>query len=126
MDWNLPWAWDLGATWKLQTRLDVAAGWLGEGDLSSAVISVGPILDLGREGFPVHLEGGVSPTGITRSLYATKDFGEPLQFTSHLGLYWDFATHFRAEYRFQHMSNAGFNHHNPGLNLHMLGVSYVF
>jgi hypothetical protein len=48
------------------------------------------------------------------------------QFTSHLGVNWDFAPHWRVGYRFQHMSNAGLATPNPGLNLHIFSVSYRF
>jgi hypothetical protein len=41
-------------------------------------------------------------------------------------LNWDFATHWRLGYRFQHMSNAGLSQPNPGLNMHMFALSYLF
>jgi len=125
-DWNLPWQWDLGAKWTLQTRLDASGGWFGEGAVGGGIFSAGPLLVWSREGFPIHLEGGVSPTGMTRTVYVDKNFGEPVQFTSHVGLYWDFASHFRLGTRFQHMSNAGMSRHNPGINLVMFNLSYVF
>jgi hypothetical protein len=36
------------------------------------------------------------------------------QFICHLGLNWDFATHWRLSYRYQHMSNADLALENPG------------
>ena len=80
----------------------------------------------GPRELPVSLEGGVSPTGLSRSEFGSKDFGTEIQFTSHVGLNWDFATHWRLSYRFQHMSNADLGTKNPGLNLNMLALSYVF
>jgi hypothetical protein len=125
-DWNLPWKWDLGADWVVQTRLDVAAGWFGEGDVGGGIFSAGPLLVLSQGHFPLSLQGGVSPTGITRTQFNDKDFGEPFQFASSIGLYWDFASHFRLGSRFQHMSNAGLSRHNPGINMVMFSLGYVF
>ena len=65
-------------------------------------------------------------TGLSRDEFGSKDLGGNFQFTSHAGLNWDFAEHFRVGYRFQHMSNAGLREPNPGLNLHLFAVSYLF
>jgi lipid A 3-O-deacylase len=125
-NWNLPWAWSLGSRWRLESRIDASAGWLGDPGGDAAIGTVGPSLVLRLEGFPVTLEGGVSPTLLSRQEFATKNLGSYFQFTSHAGLNWDFAPHWRLGYRFQHMSNAGIGSPNPGLNLHMIGVSYLF
>ncbi len=126
VDWNLPWHWDLGAKLDLQSRLDLSAGWLGNSHSSGAVGTLGPLLALGRERFPISIEGGAGATILSRWEFETKDFGDAVQFTSHIGLYWDIAQHWRLGYRFQHMSNAGISQSNPGLNLHMLALSYRF
>jgi hypothetical protein len=123
---DLPWDWDLGKKWRLQSRLDFSLGWLGDSGHNAAVGTVGPSLLLGRERLPVSLEGGVSPTLLSRHEFGSKDFGTEFQFTSHVGLNWDFAAHWRLGYRFQHMSNAGLGAKNPGLNMHLLSLSYVF
>jgi hypothetical protein len=123
---NLPWRYDLGKEWHVQTRLDFSVGWLG-GRADNAVIgTVGPSLVLSRAGLPLSLEGGVSPTGLSRNAFGSKDFGTECQFTSHVGLNWDFAPHWRLGYRFQHMSNADLASPNPGLNLHVFALSYIF
>lgn len=125
-DWNLPWRCDLGAKMTLQTRLDASAGWFGRGAEGAGIFGAGPFLALGRTGLPLQLEAGANVTGITRTQFVGKNFGDPVQFTSYAGLYWDFLPHFRVGCRFQHMSNASLNQHNPGINLIMAGVSYVF
>jgi hypothetical protein len=126
VDWNLPWHWDLGKTWDLQSRLDFSAGWVGNNRSDAAVGTLGPLLALGRERFPISVEGGSGPTLLSRWDFETKDFGDPVQFTSHIGLYWDIAQHWRLGYRFQHMSNAGISQRNPGLNLQVMALSYRF
>jgi hypothetical protein len=125
-NWNLPWAWDLGKEWRLQSRLDFSAGWLGDRGNNAAIGTAGPSLVVSRVGLPLSLDGGVSSVMLSRSEFGSKDFGMDLQFASHVGLNWDFARHWRLSYHFQHMSNAGLASPNPGLNMHMFGLSYVF
>lgn len=124
--WTLPWGWDLDPVWHLQTRLDAALGWIGEGGTDAAICSSGPTLCLSRQNVPLVFEAGCSPTVLTRTVFPSKDLGFPFQFTTHAGLDWDLGGHFRLTYRFQHMSNASIARPNPGLNFHMLGVSYLF
>jgi hypothetical protein len=126
MNWNLPWGWNLGRDWHLQSRLDLSAGWLGDRTIDGAIGTAGPSLLLQWGRFPVSVEGGSSPTVLSQSDFGAKDFGVPFQFTSHVGLNWDVTSHWRLGYRFQHMSNAGLDAHNPGLNMHMFGLSYLF
>jgi Lipid A 3-O-deacylase (PagL) len=126
MDWNLPWGWDLGSQLRLQTRLDASLGWLGDSHHSAVIGSAGPMFALTHARIPLSLDGGISPTFLSRSEFESKDIGTEFQFTSYIGLNWDFAPNFRVGYRFQHMSNAGFSNHNPGLNMHMFSLSYVF
>jgi hypothetical protein len=124
---NLPWEWDLGKQWHLQCQFDSSVGWLGDGGKNLALIgTVGPGGLLTREGLPLSLDAGVSPTFLSRSDFGTKDFGSVIQFTTHFGVNWDFAAHWRIGYRFQHMSNANLANNNPGLNTHLFALSYVF
>ena len=122
----MPWSWDLSSEFRLESRFDTSLGWLGEQGDNAAIASAGPTLCVRPKTFPVSLECGVSATVLTRSDFVSKDFGIPFQFTSHAGINVDVSSHFRLSYRFQHMSNAGLSGFNPGLNMHMLGLSYVF
>jgi hypothetical protein len=114
----------LGSGWTLQSRLDVSLGWLGESGADAGIASAGPTFLMSRPDFPLSLEGGISPTLLTRSDFEDKDFGIPFQLTSHVGLNFDITAHIRIGYRFQHMSNAGLSDPNPGLNMHMISLSY--
>jgi hypothetical protein len=125
-NWAVPVRWDLGAQWEVGLSLDLALGWLGGGSKSGVIGSFGPVFELRRGPIPVAIHVGSSPTLLSEHDYPSKDFGGDFQFTSHAGIDWDFARHFRLSYQFQHMSNAGLYSHNPGLNLHMFGLSYVF
>lgn len=126
VNWNLPWVGDLGSLWLLQSRVDASLGWLGESGADAAIATFGPSLVLSHQQFPLSLEAGVSPTLLSRSDFKTKDFGIPFQFTTHGGLNWDITSRIRLSYRLQHMSNASLGQHNPGLNMHMFGLSYLF
>jgi hypothetical protein len=123
---NLPWGWSLGKEWRLRSRLDLTVGWLGMRGDNAVIGTLGPSLVLSRAQLPLSLGGGVSPTLLSRDEFRSEDFGTVFQFTSYLGLSWDFAAHWRVGYRFQHMSNAGLAAPNPGLNLHMFALSYLF
>ena len=125
-DMYLPWHWDFYSNWRLQPALDASAGWLNGEHANAFVGTVGPVLELHKGTFPLVLEGGSSPTLLSRNRFGSRDFGEAFQFTSHIGLAWDITDHIRVGYRFQHMSNAGISNPNPGLNVQMLTVSYRF
>ena len=126
MDWNLPWSLDLGRDWSVQTQVDSSAGWLGDPGADSGVFTRGPRLQLGKKGFPLKLVAGSNPTMLTNERFGTKDFGSNFQFTSYGGVTIDLGAHVSCGYRYQHMSNAGLSYTNPGLNLHMFSLSYVF
>jgi len=125
-NWSLPWSWQLNSVWYLLSRLDTSAGWLGDSGANAAIFTVGPTLSVGRQNLPVSFGLGISPTALTQWHFPSKDFGIPFQFTSHAEFNWDISYRVRFTYRFQHMSNADLNRHNPGLNLHMFGFSYIF
>lgn len=125
-NWNLPWDWDLGKEWHLQSRLELSAGWLGDSDKQAAIGTIGPGVVVSRAQWPLSLEGGSSPTMLSRYRFARLDMGMDFQFTTHVGLNWDFAEHWRLGYRFEHISNADLAKPDPGLNMHLVTVSYRF
>ena len=116
----------MGDSFFLKTRIDFTAGWLGQGRIDAATASAGPAFILRYKDLPLAFEAGSSSTVISRYEFGTLDLGGPFQFTTHVGLSWDFARHWRAAYRYQHISNAGIDKSNPGLNLHAFALSYVF
>lgn len=125
-DFDIPWKWNFYSDWQFQPRFDLSAGWL-EGENTGAFIgTTGPELVLRKGTFPLTLEGGCSPTILSHDTFGQRDFGDRVQFTSHISVNWDITKHIGCGYRFQHMSNAGLAAPNPGLNLQMLYVSYHF
>lgn len=124
-DWMLPLRLDRQG-WRLETLAQISAGLLWEGGRSGAIGSLGPAFRIGGDRFPVFLEVGISPTVLGRIHYEAKQLGTGIQFTSHIGVAWDITRRARFGYRLQHMSNAGLSDWNPGLNLHILALSYRF
>jgi hypothetical protein len=124
--YHLPWQWTLAEKWRFETGLDGSAGWLTDGDEDAAIISTGPVVEFRRVGVPLALAFGWSPTYISNYEFRKLNFGSEIQFTSHVGLNWNITRKVQGSYRIQHMSNGGFASPNPGLNMHILGISWVF
>ncbi len=117
---------DLGRSWTLRAGTDVSAGALTKRPDAAFVGSIGPVVSFRREGFPVEFVVGSSPTYISRYEFGRVHLGVPIQFTSHAGLSFHLTPHVTLSYRFQHMSNASISPHNPGVDLHSIGLSYRF
>jgi Lipid A 3-O-deacylase (PagL) len=125
LNYNL-WRWNLGRNWQLQSRVGASAGWLGQRGDNAFIGTVGPVLEISHVPFPLSLETGFSPTYISRYHFGSTDLGTTAQFTSHIGLNWDVSRHWRLGYRFQHMSNGGIKVPNPGFNVHVISIGYLF
>jgi hypothetical protein len=124
--WNLPRTWRPCADWSVKPRLELTAGCLSAKKEEGFAGTLGPELAFKHDKLPLILDGGISPTVLSHDTYGYRDFGILVQFTSHVGLDWEFGAHWKLGYRFQHMSNAGIASHNPGLNLHLFGLGYLF
>jgi hypothetical protein len=124
--WKLPWflQWDSG--WTLGTYLEANAGILRGGGESAFVGSIGPGIYFTGFKERVEISMGINPTIISKHKFGDENLGGPIEFTSHIGLAVNFTRHLAIGYRLQHMSNAVLYEHNPGLNLHMIEVSYRF
>jgi len=123
--WSLPWSWQWDSGWALDTFIEANAGVLTADGETGFVGSVGPGLYISIKEV-VGISMGINPTLISKHDYGDDDLGGAFQFTSHIGLNAVFYDHYSLGYRLQHMSNAGFYDHNPGVNMHMLAVEYRF
>jgi hypothetical protein len=72
------------------------------------------------------LDGGISAALLSEHQFGRENFGGPIQFVSHVGISFKLSANLGLGYRFQHMSNASIYNRNPGLELHMLELSYFF
>ena len=124
---KLPWELRSSSGFGVATLLDATAGvLLGEGR-SGLIASAGPAVTLGKTGFPLEMDIGISAAGLSRDTFGNRDFDGNLQFISHVGINFRFTRHVGCGYRLQHMSNAGLNgSSNPGLNMHLLELDWYF
>ena len=124
--WKLPWSrqWDSG--WTLGTYLEANAGVLRGGGESAFVGSIGPGIYFTGLKEKIDISMGINPTIISQHTFGDENLGGPIEFTSHIGFAFNFARHFAIGYRLQHMSNGVLYKHNPGLNMHMVEMSYRF
>ncbi len=123
---NLRWRWEWASGWFVQTRLDLSAGAIHGSGEEGFVGTLGPSLVLGKGDFPLTFAAGSSPTILSKDEFGNVNFGVPFQFTSHAGFDCRVYKQLSIGYRFQHMSNASISEHNPGLDLHMLEISYRY
>jgi hypothetical protein len=113
----------------MPSRLDFSAGWLERGSNASAFVSAGPSYRWHMnksDRSKWFVDFGVHATFISRSRFEGKNLGGEVFFTSHLGLgvYLGRQRKSSLLLRFQHISNAGLNDSNPGVD--MLGLAYSY
>jgi Lipid A 3-O-deacylase (PagL) len=123
---NLPVLWEPVTNLFITIRMDFTAGWLGRDGENASMASAGLTLVFRYKDLPFSLEAGSSPALMSAHDFGGLDLGDTFQFTTHAGLNWDITRRWRVGYRYQHTSNAGLANHNPGLNLHSFGLSYLF
>ena len=123
---GLPWSWQLTQGWFVSTRINLSAGALRGGGTTGFIGSVGPSLAVSMVNGLISLDGGISAALLSKHKYGRENFGGPIQFVSHVGISFKLTTNLGVGYRFQHMSNASIYNRNPGLELHVLELSYFF
>jgi hypothetical protein len=124
--WKLPWLWKWDDGWKIGMYLEANGGMLSGGGTSAFVGSIGPGFYISGFKERVEISMGINPTIISKHKFGDENLGGPVQFTSYIGLDFNFANHYRIGYRLQHMSNGVLYDSNPGLNMHMIEVGYRF
>lgn len=121
-DFRLPLQWQSHSGWLLAVRLDAGAGVLNESGSSAFVVSLGPGFLLTKQGWPLLLKLGSSPSYLSDPVFPRKDLGGSFHFISHIGFAFRVFRQVELIYRIQHLSNASRIQPNPGLNLHVFGV----
>jgi hypothetical protein len=134
-DWGVQWfadgAWYLGGHWEIG-----GSYWEGDegrtGNESLGEFGVTPVLRLSPHkplgGWSSYLELGVGVHLMTDDQLGDKDFGTEFAFGSLAGGGVRFGSRgqFELGYRYQHLSNAGIEDSNPGINYHMVRIGYRF
>ena len=122
---SLPWRWVTESQWTFGSFLTVNVGVITcEGE--AFVGSIGPGVYLMTPHKRFVLSAGIYPTYLSDATFGTEDFGGSFQFTSVVGVNYNFLRHMTIGYRFHHMSNAGISDENPGLNMHMIELGFRF
>lgn len=125
-EYELPWSLRSKGGWGISTYLALTAGVLKSQGEYGLIGSLGPSFSLGNpQVFPLELDLGISVALLSRERFGTRDYNGIEQFISHGGLIYHINRHLGLSYRYQHMSNAGFNGSpNPGLNMHLFGINW--
>jgi hypothetical protein len=124
--WNLPWHWKIYSACYVRPDLDISAGSIWNQNGGGFVGTLGPVLELHLGKFPIEMELGSSPSVLSRNNFGQMNFGDRFQFTSHIGVQWEITRRITIGWRYQHMSNAGIAHPNPGLNMEMFSAGFRF
>lgn len=125
--YHLPWDLRNSAGFGMSSYVSVTGGILRSQDEYGFIGSLGPSFVIGATTFPLELDLGISVGLLSRDRFGTRDYNGIEQFISHGGLIYHVTRSFALSYRFQHMSNAGFNgKQNPGLNMHLFGLGWYF
>jgi hypothetical protein len=122
---ELPWQLDFEGGAVLRARADAGVGYIEASDDEGGWLAMGGDLVLGLFDGTLEFEAGFRPAWLKDHKYGDDHFGGEMQFASHAGATVVYRQ-LTFSYRFQHMSNAGIYDHNPGLDLHLVGLGARF
>jgi hypothetical protein len=79
-----------------------------------------------HSGFRPFVEAGIGLHYLTQKNVGPKDFSTHFQFGDHIGIGAEFGNsmRYRVTYQFQHLSNAGIDDPNPGINFHLVSFGF--
>ena len=134
-DWGVQWLrledWHLGGYWELS-----ASYWDGDdgrtGNDSLGEFGLAQVFRWQTQtpiyGVMPYLEAGVGIHGMTDTELEDKNFDTEIAFGSHggAGIRFGHEGQYEIGYRYQHLSNLGIGDSNPGINFHLVRLSYHF
>lgn len=109
----------------LKPRWNASLGYLEADGEGAALLSAGGDLVYEVVDGLLAFDIGFRPMLLSDHGFDEEDLGGALQFGSHAGVALNI-DRFTLNYRFEHISNAGIYDHNPGVNLHQIGVGARF
>lgn len=128
--YGLPWEWRHSSGWGLAPNVNVTLGILNGGGKNEFISSVGTAIVLNNPEPGFSTDFGINANLLNRRHLAGQDFGSILQFGAYLGIDYRLKNGIKIGYRLQHISNGHIFYQNgtpnPGLDMHMIGTSYVF
>lgn len=93
-------------------------------------VGLTPVFRLWRNkahsGFRPFVEAGIGLHYLTQKNVGPKNFSTHFQFGDHIGVGAEFGNkmRYRVTYQFQHLSNAGIDDPNPGINFHLVSFGF--
>ena len=123
---RLPWTYRFASGAEARTSAELAAGTLRAAGTRGYLGRLGGTLAYHTPGGRWVFEVGTSIAGLSESRFGDYDLGGQVQFVSHLGLRLHLGEAFALGYRVQHLSNAGLDTPNPGLDSQALELRYRF
>lgn len=128
--YGLPWEWRGASGWGVVPQLNTSLGVLEGGIDTGFVGSVGTALVLDKKGCGFSTDVGINANVLDRRQFGRQDFGSILQFGAYFGVNYCFNNGIKIGYHLQHISNGHLlyadENPNPGLDMHLIGISYVF
>lgn len=134
LNWNWDRTWFNEGSWHVTGRWEAAVGvWDANngstGNDSVTEVSLTPVFRLvpkqsSGNGTP-YFEGGIGAHLLSDDKIENKELGTSFQFGTLLGFGMSFGQ-FEVGYRIKHLSNAGLDDKNPGINFHMIRFGYRF
>ena len=137
VQWNWPWRWALGSNWHVGGYWDLSLGYWDNDSrnrIHKSITEVGftPVFRLQQTNpgaLAPYLEAAIGFHLLSHSAISPdRRLSTKFQFGDHLGVGLRFGPRhaFDLGYRYQHLSNAGIEEPNQGINFHQLRLQYHF
>ncbi|MDA8431207.1 MAG: acyloxyacyl hydrolase [Geobacteraceae bacterium] len=128
--YGLPYDWRASSGWGVGTYVETSAGVLYGSNEAGFIGTVGPGLTINKSGSNLALDIGINVNVMDRRRFGKQNFGSMLLFGAYLGASYRIVKNIKVEYRILHMSNGHILYPNgtpnPGLDSHVVGVSWTF
>lgn len=125
--WSTPWTFSLGESpFSGAVFIETGGGVIDGESETEGLLLARPGLRFGREGSPLALVLASGPAVLTGHRFGDLDLGCDFQFASCIGFDCALGTDWVVGYRFQHLSNAGFDDRNPGIETHAVELTRAF
>jgi hypothetical protein len=128
--YGMPWDWRSASGWGATPQANVSLGVLDGGGVTGFIGSLGTDLVFSKNGFGLTTDLGICASLFDRRQFDRQDFGSILLFGAYAGINYRFGNGIKIGYRIQHLSNGHIFYAdetpNPGLDMHMIGISYIY
>lgn len=128
--YGLPFEWRASSGWGVDTNIETSAGALTGGGETGFIGAVGPGLSINKSGKGLALDIGISFNVMDRKKFVNQNFGSILLFGAGIGASYRFENGMKIRYQILHTSNGHILYPsgtpNPGLDSHVVGVSWNF